>query len=174
MEKTMALEDELKEAFQYDPATGIVTWKLPAKGRTLERPLGTPIKGGYLILTFKRRQHLLHRVAWLLANGAWPEGDIDHINGDPSDNRICNLRDVPHVENMRNQKLPSDNKSGRIGVLYRKRDKVWCARISVNGKRVHLGSFKTKEDAEAARNLAETQAGYHPNHGRIVPYRAKG
>jgi len=68
--------------------------------------------------TFMRKTYAAHRVAWFLHHGAWPMGEIDHINGNAQDNRIANLRDVTHKENTRNMKRRSDNTSGITGISY--------------------------------------------------------
>jgi hypothetical protein len=95
----------------------------------------------------------------------WPEGEIDHINGNRQDNRIENLRDVPRSLNQRNSKLQNNNRSGVSGVFWRANR--WEARIYlVSGQRKHLGRFKTFEEAVAVRKQAEMECGYHENHGR--------
>jgi hypothetical protein len=100
-----------------------------------------------------------------LSNGEWPNGQVDHINGDRSDNRICNLRIVDSQQNCRNQKLRKTNATGTMGVYFHKLTGKWTAQIMQSGKRIHLGLFDTKEGAISARKLAEVGYGYHPNHG---------
>ena len=112
------------------------------------------------------KPHKAHRVIWAIVHGAWPECEIDHINGDRSDNRIVNLRSVTRQENAKNQKVRSDNMSGVLGVSWNKRDKRWQPYIKANGKNKNLGSFRSKADAIAARKAAEKEHGYHENHGR--------
>lgn len=80
---------------------------------------------------------------------------VDHINRDTLDNRKENLRIVTRVENAQNSGLPSNNKSGVKGVHFNEKDKVWVARISINGKRKSLGTHHNKEDAIKARKDAE-------------------
>ncbi len=92
---------------------------------------------------------------------------IDHINGDGMDNRWINLRAVTHLENCKNVKLLSSNKSGCAGVSYQKDKDRWRAEIYDNNKRIYLGSFKDKQDAINARNIANIKYGYHKNHGSI-------
>lgn len=106
-----------------------------------------------------------HRVIWAMYYGAWPEGQIDHINGNRSDNRIRNLRDVSSAENGRNQRRHSTNTSGYCGVRWHKRDMVWNADIRVDGKLIHLGTFRCITSAAIARALANEKYGFHHNHG---------
>ena len=98
--------------------------------------------------------------------GDWPEAEIDHIDGNPSNNAWSNLRAVNSQENNRNKRRPNTNKSGRIGVSWNERRRKWRARICVCGKRKYLGMFHELEDACHARQAAEILHGFHPNHGR--------
>lgn len=123
-------------------------------------------KKGYKVGKLLGRYAAAHRVAWAMAYGRWPINQIDHINGDRSDNRLRNLREVTLVENSRNTKRPSTNTSGHIGVGYHKNVGKWFAHISVSRKMRHLGYFADKADAIAARLTAERELGFHPNHGR--------
>lgn len=108
-----------------------------------------------------------HLVAWALYYGEWPTMQIDHINGDPTDNRIKNLRLVTSSENARNKKRAKNNKSGVVGVRWYVQMKKWHVQIG-NGhsKNLHVGFFETFDEAVAARRAAEVAQGYHPNHGR--------
>jgi HNH endonuclease/AP2 domain len=100
--------------------------------------------------------------------GHLPTLEIDHINGDRDDNRWINLRQVTASVNMKNLPLPRTNKSGTPGVIWHKRDEKWQASIKVDRRTVHLGYFESKQDAIAARKVAERQYGFHPNHGRLA------
>lgn len=118
---------------------------------------------GYLQVKINGRLYMAHHLVWLMHYGYLPDG-IDHIDGNPKNNRISNLREVPHVENMRNQKRRSDNKTGLMGVHLVPRSGKWIAKLS----NAHIGTFDTLLDACAARKSAEISAGYHANHGRVA------
>ena len=122
---------------------------------------GTFCEDGYRYIRVDRKKYLAHRIAWKLLYGEDPE-EIDHINGNRSDNRITNLRSVSRLENMRNRKRASHNTSGVTGVCWYKNRSKWRAYISEE----LLGDFDKFEDAVAARKQAEKEYGYHPNHGR--------
>jgi hypothetical protein len=98
------------------------------------------------------RKHLAHRLAWLYVHGVWPTHQIDHINGDHSDNRIANLRDVPPRLNKENlRKAQRNNRVGVLGV----RALIggaprWTAGICVDGERRYLGTFYSLDEAQAA------------------------
>lgn len=121
---------------------------------------------GYLHGAIFGKIYSTHRVIWLFEKGEWPKLNIDHINGDKTDNRIENLRDVSTAENAKNTRRSSLNKSGVSGVSWYKASGMWRARIRDCGKEIHLGHFTDKESAVAARKKAEKDRGYHPNHGR--------
>lgn len=108
-----------------------------------------------------------HRAVFALVNGRWPEFSIDHINGIGNDNRPSNLRDVPHIENHKNQSSRKNSTSGAIGVSMNKRLGKWAAHITVSGKYHHLGFHEDIGSAIAARKAAEKKFNFHPNHGRI-------
>jgi len=116
---------------------------------------------GYRKVYFDRRVYYTHRLIWKLLYGEDPV-EIDHINGNRSDNRITNLRSVSHLENTRNSKRRSGNTSGVTGVFWLKDRSKW--RVSISQEL--LGEFNKFEDAVAARKQAEKEHGYHPNHGR--------
>lgn len=170
----------LRKLLSYDPGTGKLLWRerpreMFANARTQgawnSRCAGkeafTADNGhGHRKSSIFGVRHYAHRVAWAYVHGSWPDGDIDHINGDPGDNRICNLRVVTHAENMRNMKLPERNTSGVCGVYQHKPSGKWVAAIKANGKSQHLGYFSEFRDAVEARKAADLDHGYHPNHGR--------
>lgn len=110
-----------------------------------------------------------HRVAWALYYGEWPAGDIDHVNGDRSDNRITNLRSVDHQSNMQNKAVYANSPLGSHGVSFHQTKQKFAAYITINKCRKHLGYFSTAHAALAARKAAEIETcAFHPNHGRRV------
>ena len=128
--------------------------------------VGSPNKWGYLQVQVDERSYRVHRVIWLMEKGRWP-GELDHINGNRTDNRIENLREVTRQDNMRNNPLSSKNSSGSMGVSWDSSMGKWRARLAVNRKSVHLGYFKNKSDAIAARDEANRKHGFHVNHGKL-------
>ncbi|MBF8746854.1 HNH endonuclease signature motif containing protein [Pseudomonas monteilii] len=122
---------------------------------------------GYLLIQINGKHYRAHRLAWLASYGKWPTQHIDHINGNKLDNRIINLRDVSSLENNRNMPLLASNKSGRVGVSWYSARSEWVAHIKVDGRQKILGRFKSKDLAIAAREAAERELGFHPNHGRL-------
>jgi hypothetical protein len=123
--------------------------------------------GGYRTISFCKRSFLVHRLVWLFTYGAWPNGHIDHLNGDRADNRIENLREASDTENMRNQKLRTDSSSGFAGVSYSRERGKW--RAYVLGR--HIGYFETFEEAARARVSAQGGLGFTERHGRPAPAR---
>ncbi len=121
---------------------------------------------GYLHGGLLGEKLLAHRAVWCLATGRWPTATIDHINGNRQDNRICNLRDVAHAQNCRNQPLSKVNTSGFTGVSFDAARNKYAAHITVDGRTLHLGRFDSLADARRARQQANTQHGFHSNHGR--------
>ena len=172
----------LDQLLIYHSATGQFEWKRRSLNwfhgnRRLWRGWNTQFSGkpalianlnGYKQGCILKTLVYAHRVAWAMHYGAWPEGEIDHINGDRSDNRILNLRDVPHRENQKNQKLPRHNTSRAVGVTWNKNANKWMAQIAVGGENRYLGIYSNIDDAIAARKDAEQRFGFHQNHGRTM------
>ena len=125
---------------------------------------------GYRFGTIQGRPYLAHRVLWAMTHGEWPDGDIDHINGDRLDNRLANLRCVSRVENHHNRRLLKGSKSGAPGVQWHRHTGKWIARIKVNYRSHYLGVFDELDAAKAARKAAEAEFGFHPNHGKELPH----
>ncbi|MFT2211508.1 HNH endonuclease signature motif containing protein [Rhizobium giardinii] len=147
-------------AFKGGPEMRAKTWNARYAGKEAFTAL---IAKGYRQGGILNRGYLAHRVIWLLETGDWPTHQIDHINGDPLDNRICNLRDVPNSENAKNMCVSRRNKSGVTGVCWDKSRGSWLVYV---GKK-YVGTYRHKDAAIEARKLAEKDHGYHVNHGRL-------
>lgn len=110
-------------------------------------------KRGYPVYRTSRKckegskQICLHR---LIMN--FPKGDVDHINGEKTDNRRCNLRVCSHQQNMFNQRLRKNNSTGYIGVSYLKAAGKYEAYLHHNYRKINIGLFNTAEDAARARD----------------------
>jgi hypothetical protein len=146
----MVIEKLMFERLVYLPKEGKILWKVhPRWPSYAGREAGNMMQNGYRKLKFCGKQYLVHRVAWLLHYGVWPSGDIDHIDGNTSNNRIKNLRDVSHSINLQNRKSATrKNKTGFLGVV--KRRNKYAAHIYKNGKQVYLGLFTTAQEAHQA------------------------
>lgn len=121
--------------------------------------------GGYRLINFSRGRIGAHRAIFLMHHGFLPL-EVDHINGNPLDNRIDNLRAATHAQNLKNMKTPASNTSGIKGVYWHKATKKWTACIREGGKFKHLGTFLNKEDAAAARRAAELSVYKEFSNGR--------
>lgn len=141
--------ERLKEVLDYNPETGEFSWLVGGKGiKPGSRPGYLDRSTGYFKLMIDKRNHYAHRLAWLLVHGVIPAGQIDHINGCRTDNRISNLRIATHAENCRNHQKRPMNTTGFKGVV--RHQGRFRAQIKSEGKCFHLGSFDTPEGAHAA------------------------
>jgi len=160
-------QDRLKELFNYCPDTGIFTRiKVTGRKTKIGDVAGVTRKDGYKLIGIDKVQYLSHRLAWLYMYGEFPTDAIDHIDQNPSNNKIDNLRDVTSTKNQRNRKLCKNNTSGVHGVYWHKAGKKWCSKISINDKIIYLGLFVEFHEAVNARKNAEVLYGFHENHGK--------
>jgi hypothetical protein len=112
-------------------------------------------KSGHLHISVKRKTLYVHRIMWTIYHGDIPDKtEIDHINGDPSDNRIENLRLATRCENNQNTKRRLDNTSGTKGVFWDGHSKSWRVSIWANKKKHDFGRFLNLSDASLAANIA--------------------
>lgn len=140
----------LRLIMSYDPDTGVfIRTAKSGQNVVVGSEAGTLDKQGYRRIRFDGRTHQAHRLAWLYVYGEWPNGRIDHINGNRADNRITNLRVVDHSTNLENQRRArSDNRIGVLGV--RPMSGRFQARIWVKGRAQTVGTFDTADEAGAA------------------------
>jgi hypothetical protein len=143
----MITRARLLELLAYDPASGLFTRLTNAGGRRAGEIAGTPHSHGYTKISVDGTVYLAHRLAWLYAHGSWPSGDIDHKNGLVTDNRLANLRDVPHSVNLENQRRATarNKTSGLLGVSWAANRQGWRADISLANRTKYLGTFATPE-----------------------------
>lgn len=134
--------DDLRAAFNYNPATGEITNKVRRGNALAGSKAGSQRKDGYVQILFNYKKYLGHRIAWKIYTGTEPPVHIDHLNRNPSDNRWCNLRASDPLKNQGNRL------SGRgLNLAGTKRNgKRWCAKC-VEG---HLGQFDTEQEAHTA------------------------
>jgi len=140
-------QEQLKAILEYNQDTGVFS-KL--NQNCLKKDYGHTRYDGYRLITINRKSYRAHRLAWLYVYGILPDCDIDHIDGDPSNNKISNLRLATRTQNTQNSKTPKHNSSGVKGVYYHKRDKAYEARIQHNGKRIFIGRYGDIDLAKAA------------------------
>lgn len=186
MNKNIELTQEIvRELLDYNPETGFLYWKkrnikwfedgkVSAKNRQTawnNRHSGKEAfytlredgyKQGYLFYI----PYLTHRIIWLYMTGEWPENDVGHNNHIRSDNRFENLNAETRIENLRNQSIRTNNKTGVIGVCWNKSINKWMSTITVEGRSIYLGSSEDFEYMIKLRKEAELKYGFHENHGK--------
>lgn len=158
----MVQKEDLEKLFSYED--GSIYGKFcesrrkASNTRVVGKDLGTIVEGGYKQLVFTvngvKCKELVHRVIWALHHNEWPEL-LDHIDRDPTNNRIGNLRVANKKINSINSGLFSNNTSGIKGVSWNKNSQKWTAQIKDNQKKIHLGSFSSFDEAIIARLKAE-------------------
>jgi len=154
-------QHDVHRLFHYEPQTGVFTWKVSPGGRgKVGAVAGTKDGEGYTIIRYRGRGYKSHRLAWLYVYGEFPRGLIDHVNGDKSDNRLSNLRDVDHLVNAQNVKQA--NKNGRSGlrwVSWFEQYKKWKASFILMKKSYFVGYFECKQTAYEAAKAARAALG---------------
>lgn len=118
---------------------------------------------GYRAVWIDGNRYQAHRVVFFLVHGYMPS-QVDHIDCNPMNNSIDNLRAADSSGNNRNKKKSSKNSSGFKGVTWNKHNKRWAAKIGVDGATINLGMFTTPEAAHEAYKSASSL--HHGNFGR--------
>lgn len=168
MEKRLLTQERLKELLSYDESSGLFYWKVSRRNIKAGDIAGHLTEYGYYKLMIDSVVYQAHQLAWFYHYGYFPKGQIDHINHNKSDNRICNLREVSEKDNHKNRPKQVNNTSGCTGVSWYKLTNKWIAHIQVNKKHITLGYFNTFTEAVRARKEAEVKYGFYKNHGRGV------
>ena len=143
------LPREIFDYFDYDPETGVMRWKIDnGPSNPKSKVIGTKTKKGYIQAKFKGKTYKCHRIAWAIGHNTLDVPPVlDHINGDRSDNRLCNLRAATAQQNSLNRRSVRD---GLKGVCFHKGNNRWMSRIKVNGRQEFLGYFDTEIEAHEA------------------------
>lgn len=170
----------LKTLFNYDHKTGVLTHKFRAREyfkndrsfktwntRYAGQEVGFKIKEGYIETSLFDKYYLVHRLVWKIVHGVDPV-HIDHIDHNKSNNRLENLRSVTALENSRNISLPKNSTTKIAGVYVCNKTGKYYSKIRVQGKLVHLGTYKEINQAAAARTAANIKYGFHENHGSAL------
>jgi len=161
----MISQKQLKEILHYNPIEGSFVWRKSIGSAKAGNKAGYIHHMGYHYIGIKGEAHSLHRLAWIYSNGSIPEGkEIDHLNGNKSDNRLANLRTASRSMNCKNSRMYKSNASGLTGVALA--DGAYTARIQTNGKAIHLGRYDNIFDAACARRSAELRYNFSGRHGR--------
>jgi hypothetical protein len=163
-------QEALKKALHYDPETGHFTWLI--KSSPVRLP-GTRAGGndgkGYVMIGLYGKNHKAGWLAWFYVHGVWPQM-IDHINGNPSDNSIGNLREVTYSQNNWNKRISKRNTSGYVGVHWSKRWGKWVAVIVKDRKSYFLGKYSDPAIASQAyqQKAVELFGEYHRYHANYL------
>lgn len=161
--------EQLHEWLTVDPVAGVLRWKpRPEVGSSWRaitgraawnrvyagKPAGARTNTGYLLVKFTcgswGRSVVAHRVLWAMVHGQWPTKELDHINQDRTDNRLCNLREASRQQNTYNSGARRGSSSGLKGVSFHKVTGMWAARVRLGGKERWLGVYETPEMAHTA------------------------
>ena len=139
--------DLVKARVLYDPETGVFRWINGHRGPVRAGDVAGSRVNGYWRIKIDQVTYLAHRLAWAVAHSEMPSKEIDHINGDPLENRLSNLRLASRAQNCSNVR--------GVGVRYEPSRRKWLARICVNCKEINLGRYDKEQDALAAYQSAK-------------------
>ena len=154
--KAILTKERVHELLLYCPETGRFTRRIGVRGYAAGAEVGSVhIHGGCRYVALDGRKYKEHRLIWLYVYGHFPEHEIDHINGDGTDNRLDNLRLATHAENSQNRRLHRDSLVPYLGVTHDRKRGQFQARIMVAGRQIHLGRFSTAEGAHEAYRSAK-------------------
>ena len=153
---TELTQAHLKSVLDYDPETGVFTWKnrsdIPRNvnaGRVGKEAgcVADYVCTQYLLIGINGVLYKAHRLAWFYLHGRWPEGDIDHRNCDGLDNRIVNLREASRRQNLANMRVKGRIRIKGVSRSGKNPRKPFQAQIRIGGKRKWLGYYSTAEEA---------------------------
>ena len=147
---TRITQKELKQLLHYEPETGVFTWLQDRSDKVKAGDVAGGKGTAYKRICLNYKNYQAHRLAFLYMTGEWPQHMVDHIDGDPSNNKWSNLRQANAYQNARNKATQSNNKSGHVGIWKPKGRDHWV--VQVRGK--HVASCATMEEAKTAYHQA--------------------
>lgn len=160
--------EQVRTWLRYDSDTGEFFWVTQKDGRGRWRDIRKRCGGvngkGYRRIRVNGKYYAEHRLAWLYVYGSWPLKALDHINLDPTDNRIANLREATDSQNLANIRAYQRNTSGYKGVTLHKGTGKWQAQTKKDGKFHYLGLFDCPKDAHDAYRVGAKK--YHGEFAR--------
>jgi hypothetical protein len=167
--KRLTLADVLVLPIQWDTDLSEFVWSRNVARRCKKGDVvgGICSKTGYRRTKYHGKYYYIHRLAYVWHTGQTLTQCIDHINGDRSDNRRENLRQVTHRVNNQNKRRYTNNTTGVTGVRMMSTGR-FNSFIWKNGRRLHIGCHDTLDEASRARRGAEINLGYHTNHGNVM------
>lgn len=149
--------ERLREILHYDPDAGVWRWREKRGCKRKGAPAGCFNAGGYRVIRIDKCLLRSGRLAWLYTTGEWPQDEIDHRDGDPSNDRWDNLRQATREQNMWNKKHWRTSRNGLKGISWHPKIRRWIAEIGAREGRKYLGCFATAEEAAAAYREAARQ-----------------
>lgn len=147
--RTDVTVERLRELLDYDPASGVFTWRVrrgPAKPGAVA---GSPHREGYTVIVIDQVTYLAHRLGVLYVTGKWPDGLIDHRDRKPGNGAFSNLRPATAAQNSINS-TRADRGLPRGVFRHRNRFVAMTTRRDLPQRNVRIGSFETPEAAHAA------------------------
>lgn len=142
----MLTVDRVRELLDYDPFTGVLTWRVSRQRVKKGSVAGASMRSGHLRVKLDGKDYLAHRIAWLHWYGKEPPPLLDHRDRQPANNAIANIRPATKAQNGQNRDAS--------GVSFHEATKKWRAYITHNGVTAHLGVFQTMDAALSARRAA--------------------
>lgn len=166
----MLTAERLRELLDYDPNAGVFRWRTKTSNRapvgSIAGSLGRGRRSPHARIEIRLdgKLYKAHRLAWLYAYGRWPKDQIDHIDANPTNNRLTNLREANNQQNHYNLPIRRTNKTGYKGVCYVASRRRFHAYIRIEGRNTFLGAFPSAEMAHEAYKAATQK--YHGEFAR--------
>ena len=166
-------QEFLQRILDYNPITGIFTWKwrpekhLRRNHMYAGKTAGTVTESGYIMISVDKIQYQAHILAFIYMTGNYPPSEeVDHKDTKRTNNAWSNLRPATTTQNRANSSLRSDNTSGHKGVTWHAGTQKWRTKLKIHGKDVHVGLFNSVNAAhEAYMEAAHKLFGEYANNG---------
>lgn len=169
--KPMPPLEYLKECFDYDAESGLLTWRGRPRAHFVStqamntfnanfkgRLAGHTDRRGYLFVHVEGKLWLAHRVIWKMVRGVDPAGHVDHRDNNKSNNRFSNLREASHQQNSFNRGASAKSRTGVKGVTWDASRCKYAAWVTVEGRTKSVGRYSSIREAQDAQVAAERTA----------------